>query len=140
LREVGDVIRVRESLFRWLLVPFLFGFEMTRTREVAIMIRVIIERHCRLEKNEELERLLVQLRSRAMLHRGYVSGETLRSISDPSKWVVISTWVDATTWKVWESSPERQEFAKKIAPLLTAPAELSIYDFVSTGLTTEPTL
>ena len=104
------------------------------------MIRVIIERHCKLEKNEELERLLTQLRSRAMLHRGYVSGETLRSINNPSRWVVISTWVDATTWKVWESSPERQEFAKKIASLLTTPAELFIYDFVSTGLTAEPTL
>ena len=104
------------------------------------MIRVIIERNCQLEKNEELERLLTQLRSRAMLHRGYVSGETLRSISNPSKWVVISTWVDAITWKTWESSPERQEFAKKIALLLTAPAEISVFDFVSTGLTTELTL
>jgi quinol monooxygenase YgiN len=104
------------------------------------MIRIIIERHCQLDKNEELERLLTQLRSRAMLHRGYVSGETLRSISNPSRWVVISTWVDATTWKVWESSPERQEFAKKMASLLTAPVEVSIYDFVSTGLTTEATL
>ena len=104
------------------------------------MIRVIIERHCQLNKNDELERLLTQLRSRAMLHRGYVSGETLRSVSDPSLWVVISTWLDATTYKVWESSPERQEFARKIAPLLTTPAEVSIFNFVSTGLTAEATL
>ena len=104
------------------------------------MIRVIIERHCKSEKNEEMERLITLLRSRAMLHRGHVSGETLRSIKNPSQWVVISTWLDATAWKVWESSPERQEFAKKIAPLLSAPAEISIFDFVSTGLTIEPSL
>ncbi len=104
------------------------------------MIRIIIKRRCQPDKNEELERLLTLLRSRAMLQRGYVSGETLRSVSDESLWVVISTWTDTTAWKVWESTTERQEFARKIAPLLTAQTEISIFNFVSTGLTSESTL
>ena len=63
------------------------------------MVRVIIERHCKPHKGAELERLLVELRTSAIQQRGYVSGETLRSIEDPSLLMVVSTWVDADQWK-----------------------------------------
>ena len=97
------------------------------------MVRVIIERHCRPGKEAELESLLVELRTKSVRQRGYVSGETLRSIDDPSLWLVISTWVDTDLWKVWETMPERQEFERKIEPLLIAPAKVSIFSFVGRG-------
>jgi len=107
------------------------------SEEVANMIRVTIERHCQPGKEEELERLLVQLRSVAMLQHGYVSGETLQLVSDHSHWMVISTWLDATSWKVWEASSERQEFASKMGPLLTGTAKVYVFRFVGRGLTKE---
>ena len=62
------------------------------------MVRVIIERRFQAGREMELENLLVELRSRAMAQPGYVSGETLRSLDDPSLWVVLSTWLDASLW------------------------------------------
>jgi heme-degrading monooxygenase HmoA len=94
------------------------------------MVRVIIERHCRPGKESELENLLVELRTKAMRQRGYVSGETLRSTEDPSRWLVLSTWLDADLWKIWESSPERDEMDRRIQPLLAGPAEISLFSFV----------
>jgi hypothetical protein len=55
------------------------------------MVRVIIERRFQVGKETELENLLVEPGSRAMAQSGYVSGETLRSLGDPSLWVVLST-------------------------------------------------
>lgn len=97
------------------------------------MVRVIIERRCRPDKVAEMESLLVTLRAMAMGQRGYISGETLRSVDDPSLWLVISTWVDANLWKAWETMPGRREIASKIEPLLVAPEKVSIFSFAGRG-------
>jgi len=94
------------------------------------MVRIIIERRCRPETEAELESLLVELRTKAVQQRGYVSGETLRSVDDPSLWLVLSTWLDANLWKAWEASRERQEVTKKIEPLLAAPEKVSSFSFI----------
>ena len=97
------------------------------------MVRVIIERRCRPDKVAEMESLLVALRGMAMGQRGYISGETLRSVDDPSLWLVISTWVDADLWKEWEAMPERREIASNMEPLLVAPEKVSIFSFAGRG-------
>ena len=97
------------------------------------MVRVIIERHCQLDKGAELESLLVELRTKSMQQHGYVSGETLRSLDNPSLWLVISTWFDADLWKAWETMPERREIMRKIDPLLIAPEKVSIFGFSRRG-------
>ncbi len=94
------------------------------------MVRVIIERRCQPNKEVELEKLLVELRSKAMWQRGYISGETLQSVDAPSLWLVISTWLDAELWKTWENSPERQEMVTKIEQLLVVPEKVSVLSFV----------
>ena len=94
------------------------------------MVRIIIERRCQPHREIELLSLLIQLRIKTMNQRGYVSGETLRSVDDPSLWVVISTWLDADLWQVWETSPDRQQFTSKIEPLLTGPEKVSVFTFV----------
>ena len=97
------------------------------------MIRVIIERHCQPNKEAEMESLLVDLRMTAMRQHGYISGETLQSIDDPSFWLVISTWANADFWKVWHSSSERREPLDKIEPLLVAPEKISVFGFMRRG-------
>jgi heme-degrading monooxygenase HmoA len=94
------------------------------------MVKVIIERHCQTGKEAELENLLVELRSKAMAQPGYVSGETLRSIDDPSLWIVLSTWLDASLWKAWEVNPERKEIEDRMARVASGPAKVSAYTFV----------
>jgi antibiotic biosynthesis monooxygenase (ABM) superfamily enzyme len=97
------------------------------------MIRVIIERRCRPDKLTEMENLLTDIRTIAMKQPGYISGETLHSVDDPTVWLVISTWLDVDTWKAWESSTERREAMRKTEPLLVAPEKLSVFSFLRRG-------
>jgi len=97
------------------------------------MVRVIIERHCQPGKQAEMESLLVELRTKAMRQRGYISGETLQSVDDPLLWLVISTWTDADLWRMWETMPERRETLSKIEPVLAAPEKVSIFSFARRG-------
>jgi len=42
-----------------------------------------------------------------MRQRGYISGETLRELIDPSHFKIISTWSTLEAWKTWQGSPQR---------------------------------
>ncbi len=97
------------------------------------MIRVMIERRCQPDREAELESLLTELRGRSRGRPGYISGETLRRVDDPSLWLVISTWVDADLWKVWETMPERREIESRIYRLLIGPEKVLIFSFAGRG-------
>ncbi|MEJ2233103.1 MAG: antibiotic biosynthesis monooxygenase [Syntrophobacterales bacterium] len=85
-------------------------------------IRVLIERRIVPENQPVLSSLLMRLRGKAMQARGYISGETLRSLQDPNEYLVISTWNSLDDWKRWEAEKERQEIQSQIDSLLRAPA------------------
>jgi len=85
-------------------------------------IRVLIERKVVLENEPALNNLLMKLRGKAMLAKGYISGETLRSLDDPNEYLVISTWTSLKDWKKWEADQERQEIQSQIDSLLRAPS------------------
>lgn len=93
------------------------------------MIRVIQERHCKPGKEEELKRLLEELRSKALQRDGSYTWETLRSMDDPSVWLIVASWTFVEEWKVWRNSPERLEITSKIEPLLLEPARESVFEF-----------
>jgi len=85
-------------------------------------IRVLIERRIVPENETALNNLLMKLRSKALLAKGYISGETLRSIDDPQEYLVISTWNSLQDWKRWEADQERQNIQSQIDGLLRAPS------------------
>ncbi len=93
-------------------------------------IRVLIERKIVPENELALNNLLMKLRGKAMLAKGYISGETLRSLEDPNDYLVISTWNTLDDWKSWEADNERQDIQKGIDSLLRAPAvqRIFVYD------------
>lgn len=93
-------------------------------------IRVLIERKIVPENQPKLNSLLMKLRGKAILAKGYISGETLRSIHDPAEYLVISTWNTLEDWKRWESDKERQEMQNEIDTLLRAPSlhRVFVYD------------
>ena len=93
-------------------------------------IKVIIERRLKKGKEGELAQLLRQLRYRAMVAPGYISGETLRSHDDPNLYMVISTWKSLEDWRRWEENPERNQIQQKINELLKEPASFRIFHFV----------
>ena len=94
-------------------------------------VRVIIQRWVRYGREAELRRALEQMRVEALNQPGYVSGETLRCPSDPSLWVVISTWETMADWQRWAQGPDRMEFESRIAHLVEAPTQVLVLESVS---------
>ena len=90
-------------------------------------IRVLIERRITPENEPGLGNLLRKLRGKAMSAKGYISGETLRSLDDPNEYLVISTWNSLDDWRRWEADKERQEIQIKIDSLLRAPAVQRVF-------------
>lgn len=94
------------------------------------MITAIVERRFQPEKVGDIARLLVELRRRMMQQSGYISGETLWSVNDPSLWVDVSTWTYSDQWKKWEAAPEHNEIQSEIESLLIASEKESIFNIV----------
>jgi heme-degrading monooxygenase HmoA len=90
-------------------------------------IRIIIERKTIPGNEMLLSDLLMKLRTKAMNAKGYISGETLRSLEDSNTYVVISTWNSVEDWKAWADSKERKDLQAKIDALLRAPAVHRVY-------------
>lgn len=93
-------------------------------------VRIIIERRIKKGREMDLVKLLLELRSRAVKEKGYITGETLRDYDDPSTHIVISTWESAEDWKRWSNKNERMEVQSKIEGLLSEPSKTKIYELI----------
>ena len=96
----------------------------------AMAVRIIIDRKVKKGKEGELLRWLRELRSKAMPSKGYISGETLRSLEDPRNYLVVTTWQSANEWKTWEKNPERKKIQTQIEKLMVRPTKTKIYVYV----------
>ena len=81
-------------------------------------IKVIITRKVAKGREKDLLPLLMELRTKAMNQKGYISGETLKGISDADEFLVISTWQSFEDWKDWEDNPARRQIQGKIDGIL----------------------
>ncbi len=90
-------------------------------------IKVLIQRKIQAGKESELGQAIREVRSKAVHAPGFISGETLRSLSDPSVHLVISAWKSVDDWKRWLDTPERKAFAQNIAALLAEAEKISAY-------------
>jgi heme-degrading monooxygenase HmoA len=71
--------------------------------------------------------LIVELRTHAMRHTGYISGETLKCIDRPGEYLVISTWQSLDDWDKWLNSQERKILEDKIDSITGKPSEYTTY-------------
>ena len=92
-------------------------------------IKIIIERHTIPGNELSLSELLLQLRAEAMKTKGYISGETLRALDDPNKYIVISTWDTLEDWRTWEADSTRKKIQNNIDALLRTPSAHHIYTY-----------
>jgi len=92
-----------------------------------VVVRIIIDRKVKKGKESEFSELLKQLRSNAVSSKGYISGETLRALSDHRNFVVVSTWQTADDWKNWEDDPERKKVEERLEKIMTRPTKTKIY-------------
>jgi heme-degrading monooxygenase HmoA len=94
---------------------------------MTVAVTVLVQRDMDAEKQEEIFELLRQLRSRAVLQPGYLSGETLFSANRSGAHMVISKWRSFKDWRAWEKNTERREILSKIDSLLKTPAVVGFY-------------
>jgi heme oxygenase (mycobilin-producing) len=94
-------------------------------------VKILIYRKIKPGKEKELSEAVRALRFKAMCARGYISGETLRSVEDPSIHLVISTWKSIEDWNNWFNTPERKAFQEKIDVILEEPTRIARYGYES---------
>lgn len=92
------------------------------------MIRVLIERRLVEGAEEKLQKAMREIRREAIHTPGYVSGESLRDVSNPRLYVTLSTWRSHEEWEMWRKSELRERFEEKIAPLLTEPERVTVLE------------
>lgn len=103
-------------------------------------VKVLIYRKVRPGKEKELSEAVRNLRSKAIHAEGYISGETLRSIEDPSVHLVISTWKSIEDWDNWFNTPERKAFEEKANVILEEPTKITPYEYESFPVNVDETL
>ncbi len=91
------------------------------------MIRVMIERYCQPGKEKQLRDMMLELRSAAMRQPGYLTGETLREVENPSLFMVISTWITLEAWKVWQTSRQRLLIEEMMEPLIKESRKVRVF-------------
>ena len=91
------------------------------------MIKIIIDQLCSPGKEEQFNDLLIELRDMAMRQRGYISGETLRELINPSHFKIISTWSSLEDWKIWQESAQRLLIEAMMESMTTNGRKLRIF-------------
>jgi heme-degrading monooxygenase HmoA len=93
-------------------------------------VRVIIERKIKAGGESEVVNVLRRLRNLTSNRRGFVSGDTMRSKSDPTVFVAISLWQSLEDWEAWRDSPDRKESCGELEQFLDRPEKHNVLDFL----------
>ena len=98
-------------------------------------LKVLIERQARAGYEELVWEMLRDLRGQAVRQRGYLYGETWRSLDNPRIFMVSSTWGSREYWEAWVKDDFRRKMEEKIAQYLRKPETARLFE----ELTTLPT-
>jgi antibiotic biosynthesis monooxygenase (ABM) superfamily enzyme len=94
-------------------------------------VKVLIQRKVKPSNEREFNTVVRELRSKAIHAQGYISGETLCSIDDPSARLAISTWATLEDWNRWADSAERKALQQRMDNVLEEPTKVMPYRYES---------
>ena len=92
-------------------------------------VKIFIRRVIAEDRINDLLPLFRHLRNLATNQPGYISGETLKRIDSPGKYLVISTWQSLDAWRKWVVSRERIEVQKEIDARIDEETVYEIYQY-----------
>lgn len=92
-------------------------------------VKIFIRRRIPEDQTHDLLPLFRRLRNLATNQSGYISGETLKNLDDPSDYLVISTWQSIDNWREWVVSRDRMEIQNEIDARLTEASVYEIYQY-----------
>jgi len=93
-------------------------------------VKILIKRHVSEGDHPKLTELLHKMRSLTLKQPGYISGQTLQRIDDPSECIVDSNWRSKEEWDTWFRSPERIAVQAEIDALLGQTTEYAVYEYL----------
>jgi heme-degrading monooxygenase HmoA len=91
------------------------------------VIKVLLEKTIEGEHAAESVQLLRQMRGLAAKQPGYLSGEILQSLDDPSRHLVISTWESLDSWQTWFNNPERRKLQAEVDGYWESPTTVRVF-------------
>lgn len=89
-------------------------------------VTVLITRELKKDCIPKAFEVIVKLRSLATLEPGYISGQTMVSVKNPNKIVVMSTWENVGRWEDWQASELRNEYTAKMDSLTASPEQVDV--------------
>jgi heme-degrading monooxygenase HmoA len=92
-------------------------------------VKILIKRNVPVDKIRELMPIVKRLRALATNQPGYISGETLKNVEQPTEYLVISTWLSMEAWQEWFGNKERVELQAMIDALLGEKTEYGVYSY-----------
>ena len=97
-------------------------------------VKILIKRKFKHGNIQAASRFVINNRSGAMQQPGYISSETLRSIDDKDKILVVSMWENMEAWEAWKNSETRLANENEAKDYLVGQIE---YEHYSLGLPLE---
>jgi heme-degrading monooxygenase HmoA len=93
-------------------------------KEVAMSVKIFIERQFKEGFSAELLPLLNKIRVKAMEQNGYIRGETLVNLENRKEVLVIPVWSSLDNWKAWLNSQERGELENELSTHMEVPPKI----------------
>jgi heme-degrading monooxygenase HmoA len=97
-------------------------------------VKILIKRKFKNGNMQAASRFVINNRSGAMQQPGYISSETLRSIDDKDKILVVSMWENMEAWEAWKNSEIRKANVAELKDYLIGEVE---YEHYTLGLPLE---
>ncbi len=94
-------------------------------------VKILIRRKFLEGTLKDASEMLIQARTNAMAHKGYISSETLSSCDDPKTAMVISMWQNKEDWDAYAASSVRRDNERKFSEILDGKTE---YEAFQVGL------
>lgn len=91
------------------------------------MIRVLIERQVAAELEAHYDQAARETLQKAMHVAGFISGEALHNVDNPSHRLLLATYRSVNDWNRWYQSEERREMMERIAPMLEKEETITIF-------------
>jgi len=95
-------------------------------------VKVLIERWVKAGFENAVWERLRDLRSQAVRQRGYLYGETWRSLDDPRVFMVLSVWGSRGHWETWFHDEFRRKIDDTINTMLRRPCTIKVFEDVFT--------
>ena len=88
------------------------------------LAKILIQRKIKPGTEGEFKKIMRETLSGAAHADGFISGETLQSIDDPTVHVTISQWKDMSSWNAWINSEERRKRQEEYDRVLAEPMKV----------------